>query len=126
MAQQLEGKLVEGPYKPIHRNCAIYFLLTVIYIYIDFFGLNPEGFHGPSHVLTKTLPISKCYKKDIVKSEQPALQIPAPPQPPKTHPHPSARSDNFHWVFQRVDFAGGISATKTKNESIPNAQPETL
>ena len=30
MAQQLEGKLVKGPYKPIHRNCAIYFLLTVL------------------------------------------------------------------------------------------------
>ena len=29
MAQQLKNKLVKGPYKPIHRNCAIYFLLTV-------------------------------------------------------------------------------------------------
>ena len=28
--KQLEGKLVKGPYKPIHRNYAIYFLLTVI------------------------------------------------------------------------------------------------
>ena len=28
MAQQLKGKLV-GPYKPIHRNCAIYFLLYI-------------------------------------------------------------------------------------------------
>ena len=29
MAQQLEGKLVKGQYKRIHRNCAIYFLLIV-------------------------------------------------------------------------------------------------
>ena len=29
MAQQLKGKLVKGPYKQIHRNCAIYFFFIV-------------------------------------------------------------------------------------------------
>ena len=29
MAQIPKGRLVEGPYKPICRDCAIYFLITV-------------------------------------------------------------------------------------------------
>ena len=31
MAQRLKGKLVNGPYKPIQRNCAIYLLSIVPY-----------------------------------------------------------------------------------------------
>ena len=73
-------------------------------------GLNPEGFHGPSHILTKTLPINICYKKDIVRSvisEQPALQIPASTKPIHIH---SPDLKKIHCGL--MDFAGGISATK--------------
>ena len=32
MIEQLKGKLVKGPYKPIHRNCAIYFFKLIVLI----------------------------------------------------------------------------------------------
>ena len=35
MAQIPKGRLVKCPYKPIFRDCAIYFLITAYYIYIS-------------------------------------------------------------------------------------------
>ena len=38
MAQIPKGRLVDGPYKPICRDCAIYFLITVhVFVFLRFF-----------------------------------------------------------------------------------------
>ena len=43
MAQIPKGRLVKGPYKPICRDCAIYFSTTVfIYIYTYLYHLKIE------------------------------------------------------------------------------------
>ena len=39
MAQIPKGRLVKGPYKPICRDCAIYFSITVICMCLDMYGL---------------------------------------------------------------------------------------
>ena len=47
MAQILKGRLVKGAYKPICRDCAIYFAITVLVTVIVIFCLFAwQFFHG--------------------------------------------------------------------------------
>ena len=67
MAQQLKGKLVKGPYKPIHRNCAIYFLLTVPGTLNNQFSMDVWWFPTISQVKIWNHPVETTTKNWLFK-----------------------------------------------------------